>query len=196
MNKNTGIVIGVAAFIIIAGVVYASMSNSNDAMIAKEKMEQTAMADAKMAEEKAMIEKRALEEKVAMMKSSATETDSMMKKDETSSIEKSDVIMKVGSYEAYSAEKLARAEAGDVVLFFAASWCPSCRGLNASIESNLKSIPVGVTILKADYDKETELKKKYGVTYQHTLVQVDKDGKLIKKWTGSPSLESLLAQIM
>jgi hypothetical protein len=52
-----------------------------------------------------------------------------------------------------------------------------------------------VSILKVDYDKETELKKKYGVTYQHTLVQVDKDGNLIKKWSGSPTLTKLVSEI-
>jgi hypothetical protein len=52
-----------------------------------------------------------------------------------------------------------------------------------------------VTILKTDYDKETELKKKYGVTYQHTLVQVDKSGNMIKKWSGGGTLDNLLSQI-
>ena len=123
--------------------------------------------------------------------------DNMMteEKIEQSVMQNKEVMMKVGSYEAYSADKLARAETGDVVLFFHASWCPSCRALNSNIESNLKSIPESVTILKTDYDKETELKKKYGVTYQHTLVQVDKDGKLIKKWSGGGTLDSLLSQI-
>lgn len=101
----------------------------------------------------------------------------------------------VGSYEVYDAEKIAMAAVGDVVLFFHASWCPSCRGLNADIEKNLNVIPAGVTILKTDYDKETELKKKYSVTYQHTLVQVDKDGNMIKKWSGGSKLENLLSQI-
>lgn len=104
-------------------------------------------------------------------------------------------LLKNGSYEVYRADKIARAETGDVVLFFHASWCPSCRSLNTNIENNLTSIPEGVSILKTDYDKETELKKKYGVTYQHTLVQVDKDGTLIKKWSGSPRLDNLLSQI-
>ncbi len=103
--------------------------------------------------------------------------------------------MASGSYETYSPEKIARAESGDVVLFFHASWCPSCRGLNSDIEGNAVSIPEGVSILKVDYDKETELKRKYGVTYQHTLVQVDEEGNLIKKWSGSPKLASLLSQI-
>ena len=100
-----------------------------------------------------------------------------------------------GSYVAYSADKLAMAETGDVVLFFHASWCPSCKALNSDIEKNIGAIPAGVTILKTDYDKETELKKKYGVTTQHTLVQVDKDGNLIKKWSGGSKLENLLSQI-
>jgi thiol-disulfide isomerase/thioredoxin len=172
MNKNTGIIIGVIALSVIVGGVYVSMNNKDDIMMAKEKMEQQAMENAKMAEEKAM-----------------------MKKDETSMMDKTDTMMKVGSYETYSADKIVRAETGDVVLFFHASWCPSCRGLNSSIENNLKSIPEGVTILKTDYDKETELKKKYGVTYQHTLVQVDKDGNMINKWSGGGNLDNLLSQI-
>jgi len=184
MNKNIGIIIGVIVLAVIVGGIYVSSNAKNDAMMAKEQMEQ-----------KAMEEKKATEEKDAMMKADATKTDSMMKKDETSMIDKSDTMMKVGSYEAYSADKLARAETGDVVLFFYASWCPSCRGLNSSIESNLKSIPEDVTILKTDYDKETELKKKYGVTYQHTLVQVDKNGNMIKKWSGGSTLDNLLSQI-
>ncbi len=100
-----------------------------------------------------------------------------------------------GSYEAYSGAKIAMASVGDVVLFFHASWCPSCKALNGDIEKNLSAIPAVVTILKTDYDKEVELKKKYGVTHQHTLVQVDKDGNLIKKWSGGSKLENLLSQI-
>ena len=114
---------------------------------------------------------------------------------DTGMLDKSDTMMKAGLYEAYAPEKLARAEAGDVVLFFHASWCPTCRGLSADIEKNLGVIPSEVSILKVDYDTESELKKKYGVTYQHTLVQVDKDGNMIKKWSGSPTLSSLVSQI-
>lgn len=103
--------------------------------------------------------------------------------------------MAKGSYETYSADKIARAQDGSVVLFFHAGWCPSCRGLGADIEKNMSTIPEKTSILKVDYDTSTELKKKYGVTYQHTLVQVDAQGNLIKKWSGSPSLKSLLSQI-
>ncbi len=164
MNKNTGIIIGVIALIVIVGGVYASMNKKGDVMM-KDKVEDV----------------------VIMQK----EADTMMKDSEM----KGEGMMKVGTYEAYDVSKVAQAETGDVVLFFHASWCPSCRGLNSSIESNLKLIPEGVTILKTDYDKETELKKKYGVTSQHTLVQVDKDGNLVKKWSGSPSLADLVSEI-
>ncbi len=120
--------------------------------------------------------------------------DGMMKGEE-GMMGKDDAMMQKGSYEAYAPEKLAMAEVGDVVLFFHASWCPSCRGLNADIEQHLSEIPEDVHIFKLDYDKEAELKKKYGVTTQHTLVQVAADGTLIKKWSGSPTLASLVLQI-
>lgn len=166
MNKNIGIIIGILALIAIVGGAYSSVSNKDDVMMNNE------------TKDTAMMQK---------------ETD-VIKKDEAGMIDKSSVMMK-GSYEEYSSEKLARAESGDVVLFFHASWCPSCKGLNSDIEANLNSIPEGVSILKVDYDKATELKKKYGVTYQHTLVQVDKDGNLIKKWSGSSSLSKLISEI-
>lgn len=102
---------------------------------------------------------------------------------------------KAGSYEVYSPEKIARAENGQVVLFFRASWCPTCRVVNADINANILKIPSNLSILDIDYDNSKELKKKYGVTYQHTFVQVDKDGNLIKKWVGSPTLESLISEI-
>lgn len=101
-----------------------------------------------------------------------------------------------GSYEMYSPEKIFKAENNKVVLFFRASWCPTCRALDKDIRVNLKSIPSGVIILDVDYDNSSLLKQKYGVTYQHTLVQVDKDGNLIKKWTGSPTLTLFIKEII
>ena len=84
---------------------------------------------------------------------------------------------------------------GNVVLFFRASWCPKCRALDADINANIKNIPGNLTILNVDYDNSTELKKKYGVTYQHTLVQVDKSGAMIKKWAGSPTLADFIMEV-
>ena len=100
-----------------------------------------------------------------------------------------------GTYEAYSAEKIAFAANGDVVLFFHAPWCPTCKALDTSINTNLTGIPANTKILKVDYDSSTELKKKYGVTYQHTLVQVDAKGNMITKWSGGNTLASITAKI-
>jgi len=198
MNKNIGIVIGVIVLAVVVGGIYISNNAKNDAMMAKEQMEQKAMEDQKMAEEKAMMEKKAMEqkEKDDMIKADTTETDGMMKKDETSMMDKSDTVMKAGSYEAYAPEKVALASAThDVVLFFRASWCPTCRTLDADIKANLSKIPGSLAILDVNYDNSTALKQKYGVTYQHTFVQVDKDGNLIKKWSGSPTLSALVAEV-
>ena len=95
-----------------------------------------------------------------------------------------------------SPEKIAiKAENGNVVLFFSAAQCPTCRALDDNIKDNLKNIPADLTILDIDYDNSTLLKRKYGVTYQHTLVQVDKNGELIKKWYGSPTLAILASEV-
>lgn len=100
-----------------------------------------------------------------------------------------------GVYEEFSPSHITRAEEGDVVLFFHATWCPSCRALDKAIESERENIPSDLSILKLDYDNSSDLKKKYGVTTQHTLVQIDKDGNLIKRWSGTPSLSALVEQV-
>lgn len=131
----------------------------------------------------------------AMMKKEGAmmEEGAMMKGD---AMTKGDTMMKVGSYEAYAPEKIAKAAStGNVVLFFRASWCPTCRALDADLKANLKNIPGNLTILDVDYDKSNDLKKKYGVTYQHTFIQVDKDGTMIKKWLGSQTLSAFLKEV-
>lgn len=101
-----------------------------------------------------------------------------------------------GTFEAYSPEKLALAADGDVVLFFHADWCPSCRGLEDDLNAQLSQIPANTHILKLDYDTETELKRQYGVVRQHTLVVVDANGAEIKKLTGlTNTLDQVLTQI-
>ncbi len=103
--------------------------------------------------------------------------------------------MSSGSYETYDMSKLVAAKTGKVVLFFRASWCPSCKALNADIQAHLSEIPAGVTILDVDYDSSTDLKKKYAVATQHTLVQVDANGNELKKWVGSPTLSDIVSEL-
>jgi thioredoxin-like negative regulator of GroEL len=178
MNKNIGIIIGIIA---IVGVAYLTwdMGNTDPVETNTESVQNTISNT----ENSSNTESNSNMESVSSTPQPDQETSEIV---ETS---------QKGSYEAYSADKIARAETGTVVLFFHAAWCPSCRGLNSNIESNINSIPADVTILKTDYDTQTELRQKYGVTTQHTLVQVDKDGNLIKKWSGGSTLDSILSQI-
>ncbi|MEO5635447.1 MAG: thioredoxin family protein [Candidatus Paceibacterota bacterium] len=164
---NQKIIIGIVAIIIIlAGVsIYSSNSSKSE-----------------------MMEKEALMQK---------EKDAMMQKEEGTMVKDDNAIMaKAGSYESYEASKIAMASAThDIVLFFRASWCPTCIAVDKDIKANLNEIPSSLTILDVNYDNSTELKKKYGVTYQHTFVQVDAQGNLIKKWSGSPTLASLVSEV-
>lgn len=90
-------------------------------------------------------------------------------------------------YVNYSSSTLATAQqsGGQTVLYFHANWCPVCQALEPSIKRNVSDLPEGLTILKVDYDRETALKQQYGVTYQHTFVQVDANGNKLKLWSGS-----------
>jgi thiol-disulfide isomerase/thioredoxin len=84
--------------------------------------------------------------------------------------------------------------ASDVVLFFNASWCSTCKEARENLEADPAAIPAGLTIVKVDYDDSDELKQKYGVTVQHTFVQVDADGNEIAKWNGSVTADEIAEQ--
>lgn len=69
--------------------------------------------------------------------------------------------------------------AGTKVLFFHASWCPKCRDLEADILAS--DIPDNFTVFKVDFDSATDLRQRYGVTLQTTIVYVDDDGDALAK---------------
>lgn len=94
-------------------------------------------------------------------------------------------------YMDYSVSGLSETE--NTVIFFHANWCPSCRAADSSIGAS--EIPENLTILKADFDSETDLRKKYGVVSQHTFVQVDANGDMIKKWTGGTSVDDIVEKL-
>ncbi len=71
-----------------------------------------------------------------------------------------------------------------IIYYFHANWCPVCRPLDKEFSTNMDKIPAGFVVLKTDYDKEVDLKKKYNVTYQHTFIQVDPLGREITRWSG------------
>jgi len=107
----------------------------------------------------------------------------------------SEVDLTAGFYGDYREDRLTMAEDGRVVLFFRASWCPSCRALDQDIQANLDQIPEDLTILTLDYDTEIDLRRQYGVTIQHTLVQVDAEGNKVQKWSGGNTLESITSRL-
>lgn len=98
-------------------------------------------------------------------------------------------------YVAYTADARAKAnQKGRAVLFFTASWCPTCRAADVEYRANLDKIPSDVTVLLVNYDTEGALKQKYNITYQHTFVQVDGNGKQVTRWSGG-AVDELLANL-
>lgn len=95
------------------------------------------------------------------------------------SIPKVETLVTKWTYVDYSASNLANTK-WKIVLFFHANWCPTCVAAEKDILS--KYIPSNLTILKANFDTEIELKKKYWIVAQTTFVQVDNKWNLIKKW--------------
>ena len=87
------------------------------------------------------------------------------------------------------------ATAGPKALFFHASWCPKCRALDEDLLA--EGAPPGLTVFKVDFDSRTDLRQRYGVTLQTTIVFVDDAGEMISSVVlyDDPSVESLVAAI-
>lgn len=85
---------------------------------------------------------------------------------------------------------------GAKIVYFHAPWCPQCRALEADIKA--RGVPDGVTIIKADFDSSQELRSKYGVTLQTTLVRVGDDGAELKKFVAyqEPTLEAVVTNLL
>lgn len=174
MNKQ--VIAGIIAAIVIIGGIALYANNQKQQRLAAEqqRMEQEKMEADKMKGE-AMMEKT----DDAMMKKEgeAMEGDAMKKEDGA-------MMKKEGAYRDYSTATVAAEQktGNKVVLFFHATWCPDCKAADAAFKATPSLIPAGITVLKTDYDSNAELKKKYGVTYQHTFVQIDNSGNKVTSW--------------
>ena len=71
------------------------------------------------------------------------------------------------------------ADGENVALFFHADRCPSCVALENDIMENMEDLD-NVRVYKVDYDNSDELKARYNVTGQHTIVFLDEDGNAVK----------------
>ncbi|GAB3141394.1 thioredoxin domain-containing protein [Marisediminicola antarctica] len=101
------------------------------------------------------------------------------------------------AFQEYTPEAVSSATTdATVVLFFHATWCSTCKLLADDITANADSIPDDVQILLVDFDTATDLKQRYGVTLQHTLVQVDSNGDAIEQWHLTRTLGELLDSLV
>ena len=173
MNK-TIVIAGIVILVLVGGGLYIANQNSKQS------------EQAKMAQEKA-----AMEEKAAMK----AKEDAAMKKDET-------VMDKNASsrYIEYSKAALVLAADKRRVLYFYANWCPICRPADINFKAEVSKIPEDVVVYRVNYNdtdtdqEEEDLAKKYGITYQHTFVQIDAEGKEVFSWNGG-QIEELLRNI-
>lgn len=99
--------------------------------------------------------------------------------------------MNYGTYET-SADEFSES---NVVLFFNAAWCSTCKVARDNFESSLDQIPIDLTIVVVDFDSAAELRKQYGVTVQHTFVQIDASGEALAKWSGSTTIDEVVEQL-
>lgn len=103
----------------------------------------------------------------------------------------------LGVFVDFSEEALREHAETKRVVFFHADWCSTCNFYKRQIES--ADVPSGITILKADYDNDTELKARYGVNVQSTFVLLDEDGEVLRIWpfaAGLNGAESLYEQVL
>ena len=93
-----------------------------------------------------------------MQKKEEIVSELVMKKSDGEVMEKMDGVMmkKHGTYAAYSGTL---APEGKHVLFFHASWCPTCRAADADITAKQSSIPSGLVIHKVDYLTQVNSRK-------------------------------------
>jgi len=97
-------------------------------------------------------------------------------------------------YDYFDTNLISRSE--KTVLLFKARWCSTCVGLEKDIEENLDKIPEDMQILKVDFDSAYSLRLTYKVTVQHTLVQIDSQGKAVKTWHGSQTLDEVVEEVI
>lgn len=193
--QNKPLIAGIVVLIVVMAVTIG--------VFAKQNLDKKELA--KTAEKQAMVKTESLEvpgqeegsitdqeQDKMMAKQEPTEQDNSMTKTE------SETMMKASgsSYVDYSSQVLADAEIAQksgrrVVLFFHATWCPYCKAADKDFKANIGTdkFPKNLTLIKTDYDTQTELKKKYGVTSQHTFVQIDSTGNQITKWVSGETTE-------
>ena len=92
----------------------------------------------------------------------------------------------------YSAVALAETQKADkpVGLHFYADWCPTCRAQDKVLQTLKSEQALNLTVLVANYDTEKDLKRRFKVNAQSTLV-VLKGTKETARLVGDTSLNGI-----
>jgi thiol-disulfide isomerase/thioredoxin len=98
------------------------------------------------------------------------------------------------SYETYAAAP-EKYSASNVVLFYNAYWCSTCKAARDGFEAGLSEMPEDLTIVLVDFDENTEMRKKHDVIVQHTFIEVDSAGNELQRWYGSTTVAELVEKI-
>lgn len=135
------------------------------------------------------------ESAVPIAETTQTESSAETSASETPAKSEASTDTAAGAYVDYSSSVIA-STTGTKILFFHAPWCPQCRALDADIKKS--ALPSGVTIIKTDYDSNQQLRKKYGVTIQTTLIRVDDQGNLVEKYVAydQPNFAAVKANLL
>lgn len=134
-------------------------------------------------------------QEVSNQQDNASDSQSISENQSESPNIKSEPTANSGQYIDFDQKSFDSNRQSERILFFYASWCPKCRALEADINKN--GVPSGKTIFKVDFDNSQDLKQKYGVTLQTTLVKVDSEGNQISKYVAydNPTLNNALSNL-
>lgn len=81
-----------------------------------------------------------------------------------------------------------------VVVDFYATWCGPCRHMGPILEQLKGKVGDKVTILKMDVDKNPAYAQRYQVQAVPTVI-IFRDGKILWRKSGVPSVQELLQQL-
>jgi len=186
--SQIGLVLGIVAIIVIAGGIWFVAGNNSEGSNANQNSGNQAVANNTTGTNNTNTTTANTNSSsvTSNLNSGISNTNEAMVDDGSSSNTNSQptTVNQPGQYVEYSQTAYASAQGQKRVLFFHAGWCPTCIAANNAFNRSLDQIPSGVVLLKTDYDSESALKSRYGITYQHTFVQVDDDGNELAKWNG------------
>lgn len=95
-------------------------------------------------------------------------------------------------YASYDASVLTSGQRS--LLFFHASWCPYCKEADAELQRIYEEQAAVISTYKVDFDTETDLRDRFGVSTQHTVVLIDEQGEILDFIQG-PTAEQLRAAV-